>query len=39
MSIKPGVELDLSQEYTELGAISIVEIRLGNLRNVLVFDS
>ena len=39
MSIKPGIGLNLSKVSTKLSAISIIEIRLGNLRNILVVDS
>ena len=39
MSIKPSIELDLGQEYTKLSAVSIIEIWLGNLWNVLILDS
>ena len=35
VSIKPGIELDLRKVCSKLSAISIVEIRLGNLRNSL----
>ena len=35
MSIKPSVEFDLGEICTKLGAVSIVEVWLGNLRNVL----